>query len=68
MIISDLLCCFTNGVVDELTKYKYGWSMITIIILNVVVNISIFLKKIFRILYLIALKYYRRLKSKIAGR
>lgn len=57
MIISTHLACFTDAVGDELTKYKYGWSMIFLIIINMAVNILIFFKGISRLIFLIVKKY-----------
>lgn len=54
------MACFTDAVMKEITKYHYGWSMIALIIINMIVNLAVFLKACCWSVYLIGLKYYRR--------
>ena len=65
MIISTHLACFTDAVGEELTKYKYGWSMTFLIIFNMAVNLLVFFIGISRIIYLILKKYAKRLDHKM---
>jgi hypothetical protein len=65
MIISTHLACFTDAVGEELTKYKYGWSMTFLIIFNMAVNLLVFFIGISRIIYLILEKYANRLDHKM---
>jgi hypothetical protein len=65
MIVSMHMFCFTDAVFSELTKYKYGWSMIICICINMVVNLAVFLRVVTRIAYLIGLKYAKRFDRKM---
>ena len=64
MFISSLLACFTDAVRDELTKYKYGWAVISLIIFTMAVNLIVFFKISSKILYLIGVKLYKRAKDR----
>ena len=65
MTITAHLLFFTDVVHDEMTKYRYGWSLIFFLIVTMVVNLTLFLKVCIHNVSLVLLKYGRILDSKM---
>ena len=67
MTCSFLMMTFTNLVGDIETQSYMGWYMIGSIVLGLLVNVTIIVFIGAKGVYLIGVKYYRRLKLKILG-
>lgn len=66
-ICSMLMMCFTNFIPEIETQSFMGWQMIGVIVINCAVNVTIIVSIGGRGLWLIGLKYYRRIKFKLFG-
>ena len=69
--ITVLVCSFhmmtyTDFVGDVDTINTMGWSLIATIVFNCIVNLFIILFVGAKSIYLIGLKYYKRIKAKVA--
>ena len=54
---------FTDIIPTRATQFKIGWSMILFMVFNAAINFSIVIKMMLWNLYLIFLKWYRRLRK-----
>ena len=56
------LFCYTEWVESSIRKYEVGWSQIFLMYFCFIVNFIVILWHFFRNLFLLAIKYYRRIK------
>ena len=56
---------FTDWVLDEQVKFTYGWHINGYLLLMVAINLYYILKSAARTIYLIGVKYARRIKEKL---
>ena len=57
-----LMMTFTQYVPDVETQYMMGWSMIGVIVFNFLVNLTIIISVAIKLFYLVAKKYYKRIR------
>jgi hypothetical protein len=56
------MMCFTSWVPEADTQYLMGWSMIGVIVLNFLVNLTIIISIALKLFYLMVKKVYRKIK------
>lgn len=65
VVCSLHMMTFTDWIPDYSTQYLMGWSMIIVIIINLIVNLFIIVVFSFKSLHTIAVKYYRLARHKL---